>query len=158
MDPGLIFGLVLLVLTLCGAGIAVLVSYLRSKPKWQVTTRLRVEYMAPLGFDSLVLDAALHRATQALASVPGWSPVELIRVMKTVGFIVNPDPVWTDIWGRRVAGLYSGGVIFVGSDLAGLAHELAHAYETLVFGVTDENHAGWATNGVFKAIDQYAAG
>lgn len=157
MDPGLILGIVLLVLTFVAAGVALLVAYLRSRPKWQVTTRLRVEYMAPQGFDSLRLDAALHNAAEALAGVPGWSAVELIRVMKTVGFIVNPVPVWTDIWGRRVAGLYSGGVIFVGSDLASLAHELAHAYESIVLGKTDDNHSNWGTNGVFKAIDQYAA-
>lgn len=158
MDPGLIFGLVLLVLTLVGAGVAIEVSYARSRPKWQLTTRLRVEYMASAGFDSLVLDAALHRAAEALAGVPGWSPVEVIRVMKTVGFIVQPIPVWTDIWGRRIAGMYMGGVIYVGSDLASLAHELAHAYEAIVLGKTDDAHGSWAANGVFKAIDQYAGG
>ncbi len=37
----------------------------------------------------------------------------------------------------------------------GLAHEVAHIYERLLMGQTDESHVSWTPKGLFAAIGDY---
>ncbi len=59
--------------------------------------------------------------------------------------------------GQMVAGFLDGWNLRleVLDDMDGLAHEVAHLYERLLTGRTDESHVSWTPRGLFAAISDY---
>ena len=155
MDPGLLFGIALLVLTLVGVAIALIATWASGQIQWKRTPSWNVKYIAELPFKPEHLDNALTLAVSKLR--PVWPLTATTLVAHNTKFIVQPVPEWTDIWGRKIAGSSSGQVVTVGSDLAALCHELAHRCEWELDGRTDDAHVSWTSRGIHAAIDQYAA-
>ena len=152
MDPGLIFGIVLVVLTLVGVTVALIVTWSRGRIAWK-TGPYGVQWTGPEGFDVNRLAVAMDRALDTLSAV--WPREKVLLALAASKVIVNPEPAWVDIWGRKVGGLTVGDIVFVGSDLAALAHELAHRCEYVLEGKVDEDHALWLSRGIFAALDKY---
>ena len=123
-------------------------------PEWPA---VKACILAP-GVTTVRVAAALANAVMCLAHYAGWDEAKVRAVAAKQQIKVEATPAWTDRWGRHVGGTSAFGTLQVGSDLAALCHELAHACETEWTGTTDESHATWQQNGIQRAIDSYESG
>lgn len=121
-------------------------------------------YLAPLGITESMMREAVERAYEALSRV--WPRPELAKAFTGAQVQVVSALKWQapvcDAQGCRttnVAGqsYVEMGLVMVGSDLAGLAHELAHLAEYKIDRAVDYDHATWGERGIAKAVESYAA-
>ena len=109
----------------------------------------------PDGVTPANVGRALELALEALADLGPWDAARLQVVAAPLDVYVMGADVWTDGWGRRVAGAQVGRTLTVGKNLAALAHELAHLAEAVLEGAVDERHLGWEARGIRAAEADY---
>lgn len=150
-------GLVLLVLVIGLAGAIMVPAYLRQRIDWKTTPRGYL-YFAHTPLDPVRLDAHIGLALRCLREHSDFSPVLLERTAARTRIIVQRVTSWhSPAHGTSVAGVSTGMTIHVGSDLAALAHELAHEceFEEGGAGAQDFTHATWLGRGIQRAVDVY---
>ena len=99
----------------------------------------------------------LQHAESALIKHTKWTAANLAVVGPLVHVWAVPAESWTDLWGRKVAGLQIGYMLQVGKSLSALCHEMAHLCEMVLDKEIDDTHSTWKDDGILKAIDEYGA-
>jgi hypothetical protein len=153
MDTGLIVAIVLLSLTLIGAGVGIFFAWRGMyKGSWQFVPGTLARYDANCNVSPQRLSAALQIAINAVAT---HTTVSLIPVLPKLYITVNPEEKWVDRWGRTIAGYTMGYAVTTNASLASLCHEVLHAVEFETKAGPDDAHATWTGNGFFAACDDY---
>lgn len=98
---------------------------------------------------------ALKASVQLLSMWTKWPGEDIGKLVLTMKIYVEATPTWGDGYGRKVAGLQAQNVIYVGSDLAAMCHELAHLCELKLDLFIDDAHEGWVKNGIQRAVDEF---
>lgn len=106
--------------------------------------------------DPGVLVSSIKLSQQALSKHTKWRLQQIETACRNIHIYVMEDNSWTDRWGRKVAGLQMGYIIYVGKDLGALCHEIAHLCELEIDGEIDEKHETWEGDGINAAVSEYA--
>lgn len=155
--PPVALALTLLVVMLTLVGAIMVRAYLRQRIDWKTTPRGFL-YHALGPMDPARLDAHITLALTCLREHSDFTPQTLQKTAAQTRIIVQRVTSWhSPAHGTSVAGLSTGMTIHVGSDLAALAHELAHECEFTEggAGAQDFTHATWSARGIQRAVDVY---
>ena len=126
----------------------------RTAVRWSVLSGWPTVMVSGVGDEDLRrVEAAYTTAVRALTAV--W-PAAAEWAGET-RLVVHPEPGWCPAEGRCLSGLtwVDLGLIEVGSDLAALAHELAHLLQWRIDRRTDPEHLNWEALGINAAVGAY---
>ncbi len=146
----LIFG------TLALAAAFMIPAYLRQKIPWKQLPGSTARYHIVEGawVNETMLREAYNAAVLSLRHTD-FTPLTRAKMASTISIIVQKTVDWdSPAHGGKIAGMADGLILYVGSDLAALAHEMAHACEFLE-GYIDHNHSVWKLRGIHAAVDAY---
>ena len=130
----------------------------RALAKWRPIADTGLFFL-PEQIDETSLAFAVRRSAFVLFTHGPWQPADVWRAIDKWKISVRPTLKWISE-GKLVAGQTNTamGVVEVGSDLAALAHELAHVCEFKLQGFTDDAHKTWASRGLTWAEKEYLKG
>lgn len=133
-------------------------AYLRQRIEWKRAPGVAWRWAAVDGasVDESRLVGAVESAWVSLSLNKCFSASVLLKAAEVLHVCVQRVPKWhSPQHGGEVAGVTSGHVIYVGSDLASVCHELAHVCEFLESGTYDFAHQTWADRGIQRAVDEW---
>lgn len=169
MEVGSIVGVVLTVLTFAAAGIGIFVA-------WRNAVNVEAQWVSVAG--GLILfkynpaqvhtpDAmrtAVNKAVTSICTDGPWPRAQVLDSLHLVKIQVNPTDKWEGVvctGGECRPGSVAGqsyieqGVIIVGLNLKGLAHEFCHLLEWRIDRTVDYDHKTWASRGLTLISDSY---
>lgn len=153
-----VIGIALLVAVLGGAAAVMIPAYLRQRVNWK-RSPMGYTYFAVESVDAAVLDEAVTRAFVCLAAFSNFSVETRKKTATSLRIVVQKVDTWVSPLhgGATVAGVTLGTDVYVGKNLAGLAHEIAHACEFVEGGRAsqDDAHASWAARGIQRSVDEF---
>lgn len=148
----IVLGVVLLII-----GFFTIRAAIRCRIKWVlVPGEQKIYYFSEKSVDPALVKKALDTTRETFAKYGPWQNRSYLEVMQDSFILVHSTENWTDLWGRKVAGLsWCNGLIEVGSALSGLAHEYAHLLQWRLDKTEDPVHLNWKMLGIFEAIDYF---
>ena len=147
MSPILI-GVLMIAVVFAIAAAVMIPAYFRQRIPWKPLPGVpNVQYHSPGPVDEAKLARCFLAAIAALRVHADFS-ARAIDHLSNVRIFVEQGDTW------HTTGAAKGEQVYIGTNFAALAHELAHVAE-FVEGSIDLAHASWGRRGIFIAIDTY---
>lgn len=148
---------------LCVLGLSLLVTpiliwYFKTKVWFWHTLHMpgfTVRWYGPPELTEAQMQRAVQLCAAGLATI--WDLDAVNTSMNVVSIFVVGGEKWQNAAGVWVGGEQDGPVLKVEKSLSSLLHEAAHWLEEHHDGITDYEHAGWASKKIWTADEGYRA-